>query len=829
MNNTIQETLPLVHANDQVVEKSTLHWIRFFWWLRSLIYLWVKSKSLPKESKGYEWDPKKPVCYVLNLHSITDLMVLDYHCEKLKLPRPRLDMRDLSQPGHGAYVYLAKSGFFQRKRSKPVPTGLFRLLEKVQAEESDIQLIPVSVFWGRNAGKEEKSLFKLLFFDDEQGGWLQRFILFFVQGRNVFCSFGKPISILDYVHQEKELVSGAKKLRRVLRVHFHRQRESMIGPYLYDHRHMTHSILHSKSIRDLFEQELAKKTKSKEKLEEQARRYIDEIAANMSPHVVRFMDILLSLVFRKIYKGVDVRNGDKLRAITETHEVVYLPCHRSHMDYLLLGYSLYHLGVSPPHTAAGVNLNFWPIGSLFRRGGAFFIRRSFGGNKLYSAVFTEYVNFLLSGGYSMCFYMEGGRSRTGRLLQPKLGMIGMVLKSFQENPVKPIMLVPTFISYDKLLEARSYFHELKGKAKKAESIWQLFRMPKILRYEFGKAYINFGEPIDLGNYLKALPDSQDSNTLHNLSRDVMSRINRASHLTPISLFSVAMLSLSKRAISEKQLVMMVNSWMSLLRAVPYDARTIIPDADAKDLLKTAETLSQVNRFEHDTGDVIFVNDKDCVFLNYYRNNSLPVFIIPSLIANILNQCRSLTLNELNTVVMESYCLLKNDFFLKWERGEVEAVIRSYIQAMGEFKLVNIREDRVHAPDKDMEEAFFLECLGRVIGNVMERYCLYLSILTQEDSSVLELDAFAKNCENLAKKSSILSGYHEFDFIDKNEHKLFLETLVDLNYVKRVGSKIHKLEGLALSVRNMNPLYELIMKKLLLSGKENYEGSKIHAQ
>ncbi len=827
MNSDDRSTEASKRPSEMTSEPHLRNGMKFFWWLRRLIYLWVKSKSLPKKAIDFQWDTKKPVCYVLNSHSITDLLVLDYHCRKLKLPKPHKDLHELSNPGEGSYIYLAKSGLVQKKKAKHIPTGLFHLLEKVRADQKDIQLIPVSVFWGRDAGKEEKSLIKLLFFDDEQGGWLQRFILFFVQGRNVYCSFGKPISTLNFIEQEKDTVSGTKKLRRVLRVHFHRQREAMVGPYLYDREQMMRSILHSKAIRDFFDQEVEKKGKSREKLEEQARRYLDEIAASLSPHVVRFADSILSWIFHKIYRGIDIRNGNYLRALAETHEIIYLPCHRSHMDYLLLGYSLYHLGVPTPHTAAGVNLNFWPIGALFRRGGAFFIRRSFGGNKLYSAIFTEYVNFLITGGYSMCFYIEGGRSRTGRLLQPKLGMISMVVKTAQEHKEKPIALIPTYISYDKLMEARSYFHELRGKTKKAESVWQLFRIPKLLAYEFGKAYINFSEPIDLNTYLANTSQEGKPNTVVDLSKEVMTKINQAIHLSPISLFSLALLALPKHAIAEDKLTSMVNIWLELLRAVPYDKGVVLPEASARDLLKLSETLSQVQRFEHITGDVIFVNEKDCVFLNYYRNNALPLMIIPSLIANLFSYCNSVDFDGLIKILSESYKLLKNDFFLKWKNEEIAPVIKAYVYAMCDLKLLCVEGDFIRPAESHTEESFCLTAMGRIIGNVVERYCLYIYLLSQNSYEVaLDFEAFGKSCEALAKKSSILGGYHELEYFDKNEYKQFMDTMFDLEYLKKSGSQFLILSKAKACIDNLAPLSSAITKTLNGFGKENYEGPKV---
>lgn len=759
---------------------------KFFAWLRKLFYLWIRSKSLPKNPKDFEWDPLKPVCYVMNSHFLTDVFVLDKHCQEMNLPRPQLSLKHLNNPGDGAYIYLSKSGLFQKKRSKSVPTGLFKILNKVDNERKDIQLIPISIFWGRSAGKEEKSIFKMLFFDDEHGGWLQRFILFFVQGRNVFCNFGKPISLLNFVEQEKSLVNGTKKLRRVLRVHFHKKRESLVGPYLYDRRRMMRSILNSKSMKHFFEQEVEKKGKSRAALEKQAIRYLDEIAANMSPHVVRFADVVMKWIFSKLYRGIEVQHGEKLRELAESYELVYLPCHRSHMDYLLLGYTLYQLGVTPPHTAAGVNLNFWPIGALFRRGGAFFIRRSFGGNKLYSAVFSEYVNFLISGAYSMCFYIEGGRSRTGQLLNPKLGMLSMVVKSSEENNDKPVLLVPTYISYDKLIEARSYFRELKGKTKKAESLWQLFRMPKLLSYEFGKAYINFSKPIPLKDYLDSI-EGPLSTKVSMSSVKVMKNINRGIYLNPISLIAIAMLSLSKKAIPEEKLVSMVNTWLSLLRTVRYDEHCVLPEINAREHIRDAEALAQINRFEHSSGDVIFVSAKDSIFLSYYRNNSLPLFIIPSLIANILTHSKEIERKKLLKIVTKFYTLLSHDFFLKWDPEEVLPILEDHLSTMADLKLLKTDGDKISVFASSTDSHFFLQNLGQVLGYIVERYSLFILLLQKESSGKSKnFSDFSIQCENLAKKSSILNGQHDFDTYNRMEFRQFMETLEKLKLLKKKG-------------------------------------------
>ncbi len=180
--------------------------------------------------------------------------------------------------------------------------------------------------------------------------------------------------------------------------------------------------------------------------------------------------------------GINVNGGERVRQLAQDgHEIVYVPCHRSHMDYLLLSYVLYYQGLVPPHIAAGINLNFWPAGPIFRRLGAFFIRRTFKGNKLYSTVFREYLGELFTRGYSVEYFVEGGRSRTGRLLDPKTGTLSMTLQAMLRGGTRPITLVPIYIGYEHVMEVGTYAKELRGAAKEKEGFMQMVRGLRKLR------------------------------------------------------------------------------------------------------------------------------------------------------------------------------------------------------------------------------------------------------------------------------------------------------------------------------------------------------------
>jgi glycerol-3-phosphate O-acyltransferase len=148
------------------------------------------------------------------------------------------------------------------------------------------------------------------------------------------------------------------------------------------------------------------------------------------------------------------------------HEIVYVPCHRSHIDYLLLSYIIVRQGLTPPHIAAGANLNLPLVGSLLRRGGAFFLRRSFKGEPLYAAVFHEYLHLMLARGFPIEYFIEGGRSRSGRMLTPKAGILGMTVQSFIREHARPLVFVPVYIGYEKVMEGRTYLGELAANPSK---------------------------------------------------------------------------------------------------------------------------------------------------------------------------------------------------------------------------------------------------------------------------------------------------------------------------------------------------------------------------
>jgi glycerol-3-phosphate O-acyltransferase len=168
------------------------------------------------------------------------------------------------------------------------------------------------------------------------------------------------------------------------------------------------------------------------------------------------------MVWRRFYTGINIYNIEAVKQTVLTHQIIYVPCHRIHVDYLLLSYVIYIENVAILYIVADNNLDVPIIGRILRGGGAFFIRRSFKNNPLYASVVHAYIQQLMTPGTPLEYFVEGGQSRTKRMLKPKLGMLDMSIEGYMITQVRPLAFVPAYIGYEKLLEGKSYSGELYG-------------------------------------------------------------------------------------------------------------------------------------------------------------------------------------------------------------------------------------------------------------------------------------------------------------------------------------------------------------------------------
>lgn len=729
----------------------------------------VKSRAIPENpSAEFHYDLSQPVIYVLPYTSQTDLLILQKNCQALNLPDP-LENNVIEGQLLPRFVFLDNGRrFFKSKGAKSETESLFyRYLDlHHQNETLNVQLIPVSVLWGRAPGKEKTPELRFM-------SRFQRLFAMAWYGRDNFIRFSQAVSLRYMVEEHGADEKIAQKLARVAKMHFAKQRYSAVGARLPDRQAMFNKLLQSPAILNAIEEEAKNPKSSPEKARKEAEKILDEIAADVSHNSLRIADRVLSWLWNKLYQGINVQYADRVRKLAlEGQEIVYVPCHRSHMDYLLLSYILYHQGLVPPHIAAGINLNFFPAGPIFRSWGAFFIRRTFKGNRLYSTIFREYLAELFYRGYAVEYFIEGGRSRTGRLLDPKTGMMSMTLQALQRGLTRPISIIPVYIGYEHVLEVDTYAKELRGAEKEKENAGLVLRVIKKLK-NLGQGYVNFGEPIQINAYLNQhFPEWKNqtedrpkwlNDAVEHIAKSVMININNAAAVNAKNLIGAALLASRQRALSREQLIEQLDSYIALFKNVPYASDVTLPTLSAEEMLNHVLTLPRAGVIsEKDNfGEMIRLDRESAVLMTYYRNNIQHLFVLPALIAAIVLHLESVSKDLIIKTVQHIYPFLKAELFLRFNEVELRSQIDAIIDEFTRQQIIKNSNDVLQINRRNIRT---LQLHSAGVREMLQRYYISLSILIElPEISRNELE---KESRSIAQRLSVLHGINAPEFFDK---------------------------------------------------------------
>lgn len=760
--------------------------------VRKLLLGWIRPQIIGDDAEKLGLESSKPVCYVLPNRSLADLLVVDDTCEKAGLPRPHQAMINGFEQEGRSFFFLAhtEGRFFKRKSSRTHSPRLLRIMATLAVKRQlDVQLVPVSLFWG-HAPAREKSLFKLVLSDN----WavtssFKKMLALIFQHSHIVVQYSRPISLRALIDGEKDDRRRVRKLSRILRVHFRRQKQAILGPDLSHRRTMLDSLLSSTSIRAAVMEEAKLQGKPLQLVATTARNHANEIAAHQSYRVIRFMCVLLTWFWHKLYNGIIVENIEQVQQLALANEIVYVPCHRSHVDYLLLSYVLYMNGLTPPHIAAGKNMNMPLVGPLLRRAGAFFMRRSFQDDQLYRTVFDEYLHMTFIKGYSMEYFIEGGRSRTGRMLQPRTGLLSMTMRSFQRNSSLPIIFMPVYFGYEKILEAGTYLAELQGKEKTEESLGDIFRVLRSLKSSFGTVNVNFGQPIYLAEFLDGkLPgwhkaESIDkrlfSKACYQLAHEITTNINKAAAVNPINLVALILLATPKQTIEETSLRQHIHAVLNLLRSVPYSEEITITNFSVEEIIKQAEKISLIQRSTYPFGDILSIQGDVAILMTYYRNNIAHLLAIPSLIARLIKTNDGLTQDNLLSSARNLYPYLKSEFFLPWQPDAIDSICQRIVDVMVDIGLAVNEGSGINSPSPMTPEFASLTVLAQIIEPTLQRFFIACSLLNESETLSLTEDLLASTCRNIAQNISALYGINAPEFFEKSLFSTFLATLMEL--------------------------------------------------
>jgi glycerol-3-phosphate O-acyltransferase len=521
------------------------------------------------------------------------------------------------------------------------------------------------------------------------------------------------------------------------------------------------------------------------------------------------MERLLRWLWNQIYDGVELNHIGQLHDVASSKEVVYVPCHRSHLDYLLLAYVVYEEGLHVPHVAAGLNLNLPVLGRILRRGGAFFLRRTFKGNRLYAAVFDAYLHQVIRRGHSLEYFIEGGRSRTGRLLEPKGGMLVMTVHSFVKDSRRPIVFVPVYFGYERLIEGDAFISELGGAAKEKESLWGFARSLRSLRENYGKVYVNFAQPIELEPMLDELhPEWRHADqgvderppwlggVVDELGQRIMREINSAAAVTPISLLAYVLLATPKQKIGADELKRQLDLSLRLLKRFRYSELVTTPDATPAEIIAHGQDLGVISRTTHATGDVWHMSEDTAVRMTFFRNNIVHLLAVPASVACCFIQGRELEHTELQRLLRMIYPFMKKELCLKWEDSDIDDVTSEAIEALVEEGLLT--RTRGHSalerPPAGSEKAYQLLMLGNAMVPMLQRFYLAIAILVRNGSGRLTRTRLEQLCQQSAERLSMIYGLHSPDFFNKTLFQDFIKMLQAQSVVRRNDNGLLEFDG-----------------------------------
>ena len=740
--------------------------------------------------------PYPRVAFDLNMSLVLPmsrlLRVIRYHIrffiQKGRLPNPYETgfFKRQMESGEVGLICLVDPVGFSRRFIHAQKDNLVFLLETQKEMDRPVYIVPLLVLYKKTPEKESNRFFDILFGYKDNPGTLRKTVLFFRHHRQALIDFGAPLNLRDFLERrdpDQSPGESVSNLRRDLINRIDQQKRIILGPIMKSRQQMKETVLTDPEIDRSVREMAAGKHRTLKKYRKKASEYFDEIAADYNIAYVRFFQVALRWFWKKLFEGIDVRESEMagLRESARKGVLIYVPSHKSHIDYLVLNYILLEYHMHVPRVAAGRNLAFWPMGHIFRKSGAFFIRRTFQGARLYARVFSRYIKALLAERHPLEFFIEGGRSRSGKLILPKVGFLSILLEAFREGYCEDLFFVPVSISYDRILEEKAYIRELSGLKKERETFVQMMRARRFLKRKYGKIYVRFASPVSLKEYLKtSLPLQQPLN--HELGLDIIRSINRISLVTPISLVATAILARHRKGFNLAQLMETVKILLDFVKNQGVPLASTLTDREnaireALAILVQWKVLTMVEATGEGGEAYYSADDEKKMKLAYYKNNIIHFFVPSSFVAI------SLLASEEDAVGYEAVVreyrflcdLFRKEFVLERNRGTDEEIAQ-ILEGFVAKKYIERYEggSSFRITRKGLE---LLPIWGAQVKGFLESYWIAAKALLDEGEKKVKKTERMKNMENLAvrfQKLGLISFPESISDINFGNALKFLE-------------------------------------------------------
>jgi glycerol-3-phosphate O-acyltransferase len=550
--------------------------------------------------------------------------------------------------GKAAILSLVdRKGFYHRfVKAKRDP--LYFLIEMQRDIDRPICIVPQWLLFSKKPETIPMGLIDIFLGSEENPGRLRRWMAILRAPEKAFVEMSEPVNVREFISEQEKAGRSIEQMSFLLRQRLldqmNRHRQSITGPIIRSRDELKELILRNEEFQAFVKRYAKSDEKEVMDLHRKADAALDEIAADYSPRFIQVLCMIFGWVWKTVFDGValDMDGLNRVKRAATKAPIVFVPCHRSHFDYLILPYLLVANNMPCPHVAAGRNLAFWPMGTLFRKSGAFFIRRSFHGARLYARVFAEYVHMLIRQGFNIEFFIEGGRSRTGKMVLPKTGLLTILMDAYKQGACRDLFFAPVFVGYDQLLEESALLSELEGEQKKKESFVELIRARKMLNRRHGRVYVQFAEPISFesvvsqtGRSLEDLDQEEYQALGRNLAYRIINAINRISVVTPQALTASAILNHPKRSFTQNDLMPSIETYLNYLslqggrlsenlEETTHAVRNVLAVYVSRRFIERQKMKEQDGTAQFEQRYIVLENKR--LNLEYYKNNCIHHFI-----------------------------------------------------------------------------------------------------------------------------------------------------------------------------------------------------------
>jgi len=573
----------------------------------------------------------------------------------LEHERARGFARNLTQSGEPFFLFLRTArplSWLRGRRGAALEAKseldlLEEVVRTVFATDHRVHLVPLALFW-RKGPRGRRRFLNLSYGAGTRPSDLAKVTSFLTTYRDLAVRVGEPIDLAGFVADRRgegpEAVT--RKLRRAILLFLYREEKAVEGPTLRPLHVVQDAILEHAAVAEGIRELAGEKGIPVESARLRALQMVREIAANMNSTFLALLNAVVQAVMRRLFARIEVSGLEKVAGYARRHPIVLVPSHRSYFDFVIISSLFYTNHLVPPHIAARENMGFGPFGFLWRRCGAFFLRRSFD-DPLYKRVFRAYVAYLIGEGFTQEFFIEGGRSRTGKTLAPRLGMLTWNVEAFLDGKRRDLFFVPIAITYEQLVEEGAMVGELEGEQKQDESVLGLVRARKYLQRRFGSVFVNFGEPISLGDAIgpnrerlageEPEPVAARRAFIEHLGNRIVERINWAVVANASSVAASALLGERSRGLLRQGLVRRMQEVVDLLRL--QDVR-LTPELE-RDRGLFGESIASLLRMglirtvQGRAGEILYYEEPRRRALEIYRNAIAHFLAAPSFLARRL--------------------------------------------------------------------------------------------------------------------------------------------------------------------------------------------------